>query len=196
MIAFVRGLLSLKEPNKVIVDVGGIGYEVSVPISTFEKLPDTDQEVKLLTCQIVREKEFSLYGFATSEELMVFKLVLSVSGAGPKAALGILSKVSPSRFKSAILNDDVPTLKSAPGIGTRTAQRLIVELKDKVDLLPGEAEETGVAVSDAVNQAIAAIRELGSTKTVAERAVHQASQILGKDASLEEIVRLALRFTI
>jgi Holliday junction DNA helicase RuvA len=196
MIAFIKGILELKEPNRVIVDVNGIGYELSVPISTYERLPPVGEEVKLHTYQLVRENELALFGFLTEDELRVFKLVLNVSGAGPKTALGILSKITPAQFKSAILKEDVGTLKSAPGIGARTAQRLIIELKDKVQSLPGIEGEAEEREADTINQAIAALMELGSNRAVAERAVYQAVKILGRGMSLEELIRLALRFVV
>ena len=195
MIAFIKGVLEQKEPNRAIVDVNGIGYEILIPISTYEGLPSVGDPVKLYTYQLVRENEMSLFGFLTEDELTVFKLVLTVSGAGPKAALGILSKISPAQFRSAILKEDVGTLKSAPGIGSRTAQRLILELKDKVQSLP-EAEGEIEREVDRIAQAIAALVELGSNRRVAESAVYQASQILGREARLEEIIRLALRFVV
>ncbi|HID55922.1 TPA: Holliday junction branch migration protein RuvA [Candidatus Poribacteria bacterium] len=196
MIAFIKGVLEQKEPNRAIIDVNGIGYEVLIPISTYEALPDTGEPVKLYTYQLVRESEMSLFGFLTKDELTVFKLVLTVSGVGPKAALGILSKITPSQFRSAILKEDVGRLRSAPGIGARTAQRLILELKDKVQTLPEEAEGEPGKEAAKVTQAIAALVELGSNRRVAENAVYRAVKILGREARLEEIIRLALRFVV
>lgn len=195
MIAFIKGTLEQKEPNRAVIDVNGIGYEVVIPISTYEGLPEVGESVKLHTYQLVRENEMSLFGFLTEEELTVFKLVLTVSGVGPKGALGILSKISPAQFRSAILKEDVATLRSAPGIGARMAQRLILELKDKVQLLP-EAEGEMEREVDKTAQAVAALMELGSNRRVAENAVYQAVKILGREARLEEIIKLALRFVV
>ena len=194
MIAFLKGTLEVKEPNRAVLDVNGVGYELSIPLSTYEKLPPVGERVILYTCQVVKEDELALFGFAEEEELKLFKMLIAVSGIGPRIALGILSKMSPAEFRLAIESEDVNALKSLPGVGVKTARRLILELKDKVGSLPLPAGAPKAA--EAVRQAIAALVELGSPKSVAERAVGEAVKILGEEAKVEDLIRLALRFAV
>lgn len=194
MIAFLKGTLEVKEPNRAILDVNGVGYELSIPLSTYEKLPPVGERVTLHTCQVVKEDGLALFGFAEEDELKLFKMLIAVSGIGPRIALGILSKMSPAEFRLAIESEDVNALKSLPGVGLKTARRLILELKDKVSSLP---LPTGASkAAEAVRQAVDALVELGSPRNVAEKAVGEAVKILGEEAKVEDLIRLALRFAV
>lgn len=132
MIARLRGTLVLKEPGEVILDVGGVGYRVFIPLSTFEKLPDLGEVTQLLTLTHVREDAFHLYGFFHSSERELFTLLINVNGVGNKLALSALSTLPPDTLAAAIARQDVPLLSSIPGVGKKTAQRIIMELREKL----------------------------------------------------------------
>ena len=169
MIAFVRGELAAVEEEKVIIDVGGLGYNVFVSASTFSKLPLEGREVKLYTYMNVKEDLMQLYGFLTKDELQVFKLIIGVSGIGPKGGLGILSQLSPDDLRFAVASKDVKAISAAPGIGKKTAEKLILELKDKLsieDVLNHSSEEEHAVSSTSMNyevqsEAVQALVALG-----------------------------------
>lgn len=199
MIAFVKGNLELKSKGYIIIETGGIGYKIYMPDSAICKVGEVGSNVKVYTFMRVREDDISLYGFQTNEELRMFELLLSVSGIGAKGALTILSNVTPSQFALAVISNDVNVLKKLPGIGPKTAQRVILELKDKLkkeqDIVQsGEKEETSaieVAILDdeKVNEAVSALQVLGySRKEIAD-------SLVGVDMvslSVEEIIRRGL----
>jgi Holliday junction DNA helicase RuvA len=139
MIGSLRGRIAAKTPPQLRVDVGGVGYELEAPMSTFFHLPAIGQEVSLLTHLVVREDAQMLYGFATEDERRLFRNLLKVSGVGPKIALALLSGISVEAFAQCILNQDVAALIRVPGIGRKTAERLFVEMRDRVANLQGEA---------------------------------------------------------
>ncbi|MEO5330589.1 MAG: Holliday junction branch migration protein RuvA [Magnetococcus sp. YQC-5] len=136
MIAHLRGILAEKEPHQVVIDVGGVGYRVFIPFSTFEKLPDVGTSVRLLTITYVREDAFHLYGFFTPAEREMFTVLNSVNGIGAKLALAALSTFSPEALSLAVVQEDVMTLARIAGVGKRIAMRLVVELKDRLPALP------------------------------------------------------------
>src|SRR2546430_17349626 len=133
MIAFLRGTLLEKHPNQVIVDTGGVGYDVQIPVSTFSALPEAGSEVRLRIYTHVREDALSLYGFLTSEEKVVFEKLISVSGIGPTLVIKVLSGLNTTDLVTAIRNSQVDQLVRIPGVGKKTAERIVLELKDKLD---------------------------------------------------------------
>lgn len=198
MYHYLNGKVAEKMPAAVILDVNGVGYEVRISINTFSALPGLGQPAKLLTHFIVREDAQLLYGFATEEERDLFKLLLSVSGIGPKMAITLLSGMTISELKAAIREGSLVVLSSVSGIGKKTAERVIVELKDK---LPREAEKASkdilhdMSVADAtVDDAVQALVALGYVKQKAKEAVQKVLKAaLGKKLTVEEIIRAALK---
>lgn len=202
MIVLIQGTLLEATPLSAIVDVQGIGYEVHIPVTTAERLPGIGQPVKLHTQAVYREDSQSLYGFAEKAERDFFRLITEkVSGIGPKIALSILSKLSLSMLQSAIASGDVALLSKCPGIGKKTAERLVVELRDKVGV-PVASGATGVGAamasgapesSSAQQEAVLAMMALGYKADIADRAVRKAVQKLGSDAKTEVLIKAALR---
>lgn len=200
MIAFVRGELAAVEEEKVIIDVGGLGYNVFVSASTFSKLPLEGREVKLYTYMNVKEDLMQLYGFLTKDELQVFKLIIGVSGIGPKGGLGILSQLSPDDLRFAVASKDVKAISAAPGIGKKTAEKLILELKDKLsieDVLNHSSEEEHAVSSTSMNyevqsEAVQALVALGYGNTEALKAVKQVE--IDENTSVEAVLKKALKY--
>ena len=193
MISYVRGVLDYKEPNLVIVDINGIGYEVFVPLSTYQKLPAVGGQVKLHTYHHVREDAMQLYGFASSEEKEVFELVLSISGVGTKVALSILSFISVNEFRRAIAQGDMKTLTKIPGIGKKSAERMVLELKDKIGDIHIDERMLRLLEAESTNDAVSALLTLGASQSAAEYAVYRAERLLGEDAKIEELIAQALK---
>ena len=196
MIAFLHGKLADAAPTHVVVDCNGVGYSVFIPLSSYDKLPPKGADVKLLTHHhvIAHEGTQQLFGFVTPEEREMFLLLISISGIGPKLALNILSSTSISTLRSAIASGDTKTLSLLRGIGKKTAERLVVELKDKVGAdvtLVGK----GAAASRAeqkLTDAILALVSLGYKQMDAHKAVLAAAEKLGSGANVEQLVRAAL----
>jgi len=198
MIAFLRGVLVEGLPTQIVVEVNGVGYEVLIPLSSYDKLPGPGQEVKLLTYLVVREDAHLLYGFMTAAERDLFRLLINtVSGIGPKSALNVLSGISVAAFRVAVANGDVKALAQISGIGKKTAERIVVELKDKVGAAGAwEAASAQRALSpqdQKLNDAVLALMALGFKQVEAHDAVRQAQGSLGAQASVEELVRACLR---
>ena len=200
MISFVRGTLSAVFENRVEIDTGSIGYEIFVPVSVLEELPPVEEDVQLYTYLNVKEDEMSLFGFLTRDALEIFKLLITVSGIGPKGALGVLSAMSPTDVRFAVLSGDAKAFAKAPGIGPKTAQRLIIELKDKVSLEDGlehfnDAPVSGKRTVDpeeasAKSEAIVALTVLGYSNSDALRAVNGIDL---RNKTTEEILKEALK---
>ncbi|MBR1803052.1 MAG: Holliday junction branch migration protein RuvA [Clostridia bacterium] len=198
MIAFIKGNLEAKSKGYIVIEVAGIGYKIYMPESAIAKLGEVGSNVKVYTFMRVREDDISLYGFITNEELRMFELLLSVSGIGAKGALTILSNVSPSQFALAVISNDVNVLKKLPGIGPKTAQRVILELKDKLkkeqDIMQGEEQENSalqVAIQDdeKIGEAVSALQVLGySRKEIADSLANVDMASL----SVEDIIRRGL----
>ncbi len=167
MIAYLKGNLEVKQEEYIIIDVNGIGYKVSMAKTAIEQLPDLDSKVKVYTFLRVREDDVSIYGFNTNEELTMFELLISVGGIGAKSAINILSNITPSKFALAVITNDVNTLKKLQGIGPKTAQRIILELKDKIKTedamqIPHEDENITETVSkEDFEELIQALQVLG-----------------------------------
>jgi holliday junction DNA helicase RuvA len=197
LIAFLQGVLTAKFPDRVEVDVNGVGYELFVSQKTLQAAPPIGKTVLLKTYLHVREDLLQLFGFLRDAEKQAFLLGLSVSGVGPKAAMNILSTFTPDTFYQAILRNDLPTLKSIPGIGQKTAQHLVLELKDKVTKLVGGGvltDESGFNVeSKSISDALQAMMALGYSAVESRRAVLTAVQSLGEKTTVEEILRSSLK---
>ncbi|HEV3410520.1 MAG TPA: Holliday junction branch migration protein RuvA [Chthoniobacterales bacterium] len=198
MITFLSGRLAAALPTQATIDVGGVGYEVLIPLSSYDRLPTVGQQVHILTHLHVREDAQLLYGFMTAAERDLFRLLVNnVSGIGPKLALAVLSGMSVSNFKGAVVNGDVASLSKISGLGKKTAERIVLELKDKVGVAAAwEAASATHAPSPEetqANEAVLALIALGYKQVEAHKAVRdlQASQPEIKEA--EELVKLALK---
>lgn len=204
MIAYVHGTLEEVEEGNAVIDVGGIGYNVKISGSTLNELPSLHEEVKLYTYTYVREDQFSLYGFMSKDELSIFKLLITVNGIGPKGALGVLSVMSASDLRFAVLAADSKMIATAPGIGKKTAERVILDLRDKItmedamesalDAGKGKASADSYKVSDSRNEAVEALIALGYGATEALRAVKKVDDVPGDD--VEAILKSALKYML
>ena len=197
MIASLRGTLLETWAGACVVEAAGVGYLVQVSAHTASVLPAKGQEVFLRTRQVVREDAVQLFGFADAEELELFDLMIAVSGVGPRLALAVLSGLRPQALRRAIREEQVGMLTSVPGIGKKTAERLVVELRDKLEALPGAAAAAGggragvLPRSERWADAVAALTRLGYTATQAQEAVRRAAGA-DEEQSLEQLVRRAL----
>ncbi len=201
MIAFLSGKLLEKEANLVIVDVGGVGYEVIIPLSTFYDLGEAGEDVSLRIFTYVREDTLQLFGFKTIRERELFLLLISVSGIGPKSAITALSGMSADEIIGAIRQNNLARLNSIPGVGKKTAERLVIELRDKIAKLSAVSTEemkaegkTSVQISgdDVYEDAISALVNLGYHNTAAEKALKQAMQE-GTEMSVQKLLRRSLQ---
>lgn len=190
MIGYLTGKIVLKKPTKIILDVHGVGYLVNISISTFEKLPEDNQQVSLFTYLNVKEDALDLYGFWTIDEKEMFELLISVSGIGPKIAQSILSSIQIDELKEAIKFGNLPRLTSIPGIGRKTAERLLLELKDKVDSI-SEIDLTKAVGFSIKNDAVLALSNLGYNQKTAINVIRQIME-QKPDISIEELIKEAL----
>lgn len=198
MLAYIKGILEIKTKGYIVVEAGGLGYKIFMPESTIANTGNIGDKVQIYTFMRVREDDVSLYGFLTNEELRMFELLLSVSGIGAKGALGILSNITPSQFALAVISNDVAILKKVPGIGPKTAQRAILELKDKLkkeqEISIAEGEETSniekvIKEDEKVAEAISALQVLGYSK----REIVEALQTIEVTSlSVEDIIKKGL----
>jgi len=190
MIAHLNGRLIEKNPTNLIIECGGVGYFVKISLNTFSAI-GTTESVKVLTQQIIREDAHLLFGFATSEERDVFNLLLSVSGIGPNTAILMLSSMSPNEIANAIQTEDVRSIQAIKGIGAKTAQRVIIDLKDKM-LKVEWSDATNIFVGNNTNRfdALTALISLGFDKKSAEKAIEK---IATGDESVEELIKGALK---
>jgi Holliday junction DNA helicase RuvA len=196
MIAFLRGKLLEKHPNQAIVDTGGVGYDVTIPVSTFSSLGDTGAEVRLRIHTHVREDVLQLFGFITSEEKAVFERLISVSGIGPKLAITALSGLPTADLISAIREGRVEQLVRIPGVGKKTAERMVLELKDKMDMIPAAARAlTASAPAESFSgvdqDVLSALLNLGCQRAAAEAAVKKAKTSITSN-DFEPLFRRAL----
>jgi Holliday junction DNA helicase RuvA len=198
MITFLHGKLVEALPTQVVVDVGGVGYEALIPLSSFDKLPSPGHDVKLLTQLIVREDAHTLYGFMTADERELFRLLINtVSGIGPKTALNVLSGMNAVAFRGAVAGGDVKALSQISGVGKKTAERIVVELRDKVGAAgawEASSAKRGLSPADQkVNDAVLALMALGFKQVDAHDSVRAAQAMLGTTATVEELVRACLK---
>ncbi len=198
MISFLKGEIVQKSPTELVIDVNGVGYVVTIPLSTFEKLDHAKGAQTILTYMHVREDAMQLFGFATEAEREMFKLLISINGIGPKMAQGILSGLSVGDLRAAISQGNVTLLTSISGVGKKTAERIIIELRDKL----GKSDETEsplISTSSqlkARSEALVALMSLGHSRATAEQALRKVlNESTSKDLSIEEMIRLALRHT-
>lgn len=197
MISYLKGELIDVFTDSLIIETNQIGYQIYVPTSVIMQLPSIGSDIKIHTHFNVREDAMTLYGFLSKDDLLVFKLLIGVSGIGPKGALGILSTISPDELRFAVLADDVKTIVKSPGIGNKTAQKLIIELKDKLKLddMFEQKDQSEVAPEiikdDIRNEATQALIALGYSGTEALRAVKQIS--VEENTTVEELLKAALK---
>jgi holliday junction DNA helicase RuvA len=197
MITFLDGTLREVWPTQVVVEVHGVGYEVLIPLSSYDRLPQPGQPVRLLTHLQVREDAHILFGFASPEERDLFRLLVTrVSGVGPKLALAVLSGMDVMRFKAAVVDSDIASIAKISGLGKKTAERIVLELKDKLGVAAAweaaSADKAPSAEARAANDAVLALIALGYKQVDAAKSVREVS-LKNKEAGTEELVRLALK---
>ncbi len=193
MFAHLRGVLLEKSPNQAVVDVGGVGYDVTIAVSTFTQLPDLGAEVSLRIHTHVREDALSLYGFLSREEKALFEKLISVSGIGPTLAVKVLSGLAAPDLIGHIRRGEVEKLVRIPGVGKKTAERMILELRDKLPAVSGEQPTQPEPALDAVDQdVLSALLNLGCARPAAEAAVRKAKGGLGAEPAFEPLFRRAL----
>lgn len=190
MIGYLTGKIVLKKPTKIIIDVSGVGYLVNISISTFEKIPDEAEVVSLFTYLNVKEDALDLYGFWTIEEKEMFELLISVSGIGPKIAQSILSAIQIDELKESIKFGNLSRLTATPGVGRKTAERMILELKDKIDSLE-QIDMTKISGFSIKNDAVLALTNLGYNQKTAVNVIRQIMESK-PNISIEDLVKEAL----
>jgi Holliday junction DNA helicase RuvA len=198
VITFLDGTLSSALPTQAVVDVRGVGYEVLIPLSSYDRLPAPGQPVRILTHLHVREDAQILYGFMSAAERDLFRLLVNnVSGIGPKLALAVLSGMSVNNFKGAVVNGDAASLAKISGVGKKTAERMVLELKDKLGVAAAweaaSAEHAPTPEESQANEAVLALIALGYKQVDAHKAVRELQEKEGASAGAEELVKLALK---
>lgn len=207
MISYIKGVLAKVWEDGIILEANNIGYEIKMPLSSLEDLPRIGETIKIYTYMHVREDAIGLFGFLEEDDLTMFKLLITVSGIGPKGALGILSAITPDDLRFAVLSEDAKTIAKAPGIGNKTASKMIIELKDKIKLddafeqkLLNQIKEqenvtsTGSFITDIRNEAIQALVVLGYSKTDAAKVVRNID--ITENMTSEDILKKSLKFLI
>lgn len=196
MFAYLKGSLEVKTRGYIIMDVNGVGYKIFMSETAIEQVGEIGQNIKVHTYLRVREDDMSLYGFNTNEELRMFELLLSVSGIGAKSAISILSHITPSTFALAVISNDIAKIKSLPGIGPKSAQRIILELKDKIETQEN-AKEIAQTITkqveeneEKVSEAISALQVLGYSRKEIEKALENIEK---ENISVEDIIKQALK---
>ena len=198
MITFVEGTLETLLPTHIVINAGGIGYQVLIPLSSFDRMPGVGSKIKILTHHHIREDAQILYGFSSEAERDLFRLLLAhVSGVGPKLALAVLSGMSLDQFKSAVISSDIAAISKISGVGKKTAERVILELKDKLGVA-AQWEASSLMQARGGNQkniydAVLALMALGYKQVAAEREARQILTLRGAEISTEEIVRETLK---
>ena len=198
MITFLNGRLTSALPTQAIIDVGGVGYEVLIPLSSYDKLPGPGQPVHILTHLHVREDAHVLYGFMTAAERDLFRLLVNhVSGIGPKLSLAVLSGMTVSNFKSAVVNADIASLSKISGLGKKTAERIVLELKDKLGVVAAweaaSAAHAPTAEQSQANEAVLALIALGYKQVDAHKVVRESQEKERNIKTAEELVKVALK---
>lgn len=195
MFAYVKGILEEKMSNYVVVETAGIGYKIFMSKNAILKIGELGDNVKIYTHYHVREDDISLYGFLTGEELKLFELLISVSGVGAKSAIAMLSNISPSEFIMCIVKDDITKLTKIPGIGKKSAQRIVLELKDKLkaeqEVSKAEETENTIEITDTLEEAISALQILGYGKKEIEKALQKFDY---QSMTIEDMIRQGLKF--
>ncbi len=198
MIYYIRGILTEYTEEGVVLEAGGVGYQITVPTSLLAELPSPGEEVKLYTYYQVAEDAEKLFGFATREERTLFTQLIKVNGIGPRLAVSVMSVMSPDALRLAVISGDVKAIAQAPGMGKKTAEKLILELKDKIDaaqvlnaVQPPAAGGSAVVLSDAFSEAVAALQSLGYSSSEALKTVR--SLDAADDWTVDEILQAAFR---
>lgn len=198
MYAYIKGELTERKPGQIVIETSGIGYRIFITGQTYEQLPATGEELKVYTYLYLREDAMILYGFLNQDDLELFKLLLGVSGIGPKGAIAVLSVLSADDLRFAILSGDAKTISKAQGVGTKTAQRVVLELKDKLSLEDAIEKKSEHMNSEAFNQnhqikndAVLALTALGYTSTESMKAVSNVT--ITEDMSVEDVLKQALK---
>ena len=199
MYAYIKGELAEKNIDHIVVETGGIGYLIYVPAQSIDYLPDEGDQIKVYTYLYIREDAMVLYGFLTKDDLEIFKMLITVSGIGPKGGLGILSTLSADDLRFAILSGDSKTISKAPGIGAKTAQRVIIDLKDKMSLeeafekkLDNNADGVQKTLNSSIkNDAVMALSALGYSSAESSKAVSKVD--ITDDMDVEDVLKLALK---
>lgn len=198
MIAFLRGVLDEKQLTYIVLDVGGVGYEVMIPLSTYDTLPSVGSEYRCLIFEHIREDAHLLFGFSTEAEREFFKLLLTVSGVGPKIAIGALGGMTISELRAAIVAKDSKRISKLPGIGKKMAERIVVELADKIDPLevfavePNNTTGANVVMTQACHDAVLGLVQLGFTQDAAAKTVRDIFEGSKQDLTTGEIITKAL----
>ena len=197
MIAYLDGKLAYKDPSYVIIDAGGVGYQVKISLQTYAALHKTEERCKLHTLLIVREDSHTLFGFFAAEEKDLFEDLITVSGIGPNTAMVMLSSLSSGEIKHALITEDAKTIQSIKGIGLKTAQRAIIELKDKLKkdhLVSGVAPNTFTPANAKLkNESLAALVMLGIPRATAEKSIDVILKREGNEITVEQLIKFALR---
>ena len=196
MFSYIKGILEVKNLNYVVIDVNGIGFKIFMSESAIQRLEETGNTVKIYTHMNVKEDDLSLYGFITNEELRMFELLIGVSGVGAKSAISMLSSITPSKFALAVISNDVKTLTKIPGIGPKSAQRIILELKDKLkteEAIQTNSIElkTSIVENNKLEEAVQALKVLGYTRQEIESVL---AKIEVNTLTVEDIIRKTLSF--
>ncbi|MCX7821924.1 MAG: Holliday junction branch migration protein RuvA [Syntrophobacterales bacterium] len=195
MIAYLKGILANKAPSSIIVDVNGVGYDLAISLNTFYSLPDPGKEILVYTYTHLREDMLQLYGFKTMEEKRAFIDLISISGIGPRLAIAILSGIVPSELAQAVYEHNVKRLQKIPGVGKRTAERIILEMKHKMKIPETrfESEIGDLTEESPYTIALTALTHLGYSLNEAERALAVAKKLIGEKVSVEELLKASLR---
>lgn len=196
MFSYIKGNLEIKSAGYVVIDVGGVGFKIFMSESAISRLPESGNIVKVHTHMQVREDDMSLYGFISNEELRMFELLLSVSGIGAKSAITMLSNITPSSFALAVISNDIKSLTKIPGIGSKTAQRIVLELKDKLKTEEAVDKEnveirTAIREDEKANEAVSALKVLGYTKGEIDSVLDKLDT---SNMPVEDIIRKALSY--
>lgn len=194
MLAYIKGELTAKTNEYVVIEAGGLGYKVFMPVTSMDKLGQIGDKVKVYTYYRVREDDISIFGFVTNEQLRMFELLLSVSGVGAKTAVGMLSVIEPTDFAVAVISEDISEIVKVPGIGKKSAQRIVLELKDKLkkDAISVDVEASAGKVSNnnaELEEAISALQVLGYNKKEIEKAF---GKIDTTNSDVEELIKRGL----
>lgn len=200
MLAYIKGTLLTASTSEVVVVTGGLGYRIAIPVNAFTDLPTTGSEISLHTSFIVREQSHALYGFLSLEERDVFEVLLNVSGIGPRTALSIIGHLRIEDLAKAVADDDIATMCKVPGIGRKTAERLLLEVRDKLPRLANSASASRFAIkvpsdphSQIISDAMNALIHLGYSQNTAEKAIKRSLEILPETVELPQLITTALK---
>lgn len=192
MYAFIRGKIAVATPTFITLDVSGVGYKIAIPLNTLSKLPETGEVALLYTSFVVRELFQGLYGFTTSEERDLFEVLIEISGIGPKTALNLIGHYPPDQLHTLILAEDTVALSKVPGIGKKTAERLLVELKGKLDAFPAPTTPL-TSKKQNMQDALKALMKLGYNPSIAGKALKKSVELKGEEAEVGDLISGALR---